>query len=40
MFFVFNSLLIFKTEVEQGRVNDTVFKIFAEKDVIFQIYLL
>ncbi len=30
---MFNSLLIFKTEVEQGRGNDTEFLIFADKAV-------
>jgi hypothetical protein len=37
---MFNSLLIFKIELEQGQVNDTEFKIFADKDATLQIYLL
>jgi hypothetical protein len=37
---MFNPLLIFKPEVEQGPANDIILKIFTDKNSIFQIYLL
>ena len=37
---MFNPLLIFKTEVVQGRSNDAKLKIFTDKNATFQIYLL